>query len=97
MSEEQEVQMDGAKAQKNSGRGKTQKGDAILGDYLVDYKETGSGVTVNKRMWAKVCTDAAKHQKEPVLKLIIGEDGVKTRLAVLSWSEFERLRELDEV
>ena len=40
MSERSEVKRDGAKAQKNSGRGDYQKGDAKWKQFLVDYKET---------------------------------------------------------
>jgi len=92
MSERREIERDGATPQKNSGRGRHQKGDAILGDYLVDYKETGKGVTVNRTMWAKVCTDAMRHKKEPVLKVVIGDGRSHLRLAVISWEEFEELR-----
>lgn len=92
MSERQEIARDGAKAQKNSGRGKFQKGDATLGEFLIDYKESGKGVRVDEKMWAKICTDAVKAGNlEPVLKLIIGEGKHKIRLAVISWEEFEEL------
>jgi len=37
MSERSEVKRDGAKAQKNSGRGDYQKGDAKWNQFLVDY------------------------------------------------------------
>jgi len=39
MSERGEAKRDGAKAQKNSGRGDYQKGDAQWHDFVVDYKE----------------------------------------------------------
>ena len=39
MSERSEVKRDGAKAQKNSGRGDYQKGDAKWKKFVVDYKE----------------------------------------------------------
>ena len=39
MSERSEVKRDKAKAQKNSGRGDYQKGDAQWKQFLVDYKE----------------------------------------------------------
>jgi len=39
MSERAEVKRDGSKAQKNSGRGAYQKGDAKWKNCLVDYKE----------------------------------------------------------
>ena len=39
MSEKSEAKRDGAKQQKNSGRGNYQKGDAQWNDFVVDYKE----------------------------------------------------------
>lgn len=95
MSERSEAKRDGAKQQKNSGRGDYQKGDALWNGFVVDYKETAKSVTVSKDMWAKVCTDAFKVSRAyyPVLKLVIGEDNNKTRLAVIEWSLLEQLVE----
>jgi len=95
MSERSEAKRDGAKQQKNSGRGDYQKGDAIWNGFVVDYKESGKSVLVSKEMWAKVCTDTFKVSREyyPVLKLVIGEDNSKTRLAVIEWSLLEQLVE----
>lgn len=93
MSERAEIKRDGAKAQKNSGRGQYQKGDSLFHDFVVDYKETGSGVTVNKSMWAKICTDTFKvsRDRHPCLKLIIGSGNDKVRLAVIEWAYLEEL------
>jgi hypothetical protein len=98
VSERREVARDGAKAQKNSGRGKIQKGDAIDDNYLVDYKEYGKSFAINRAIWTKICTDAIRSGKElePVIKLVIGEESNFLRLAVISWSEFERLREIEK-
>lgn len=95
MSERAEAKRDGAKQQKNSGRGDYQKGDAVWNGFVVDYKETAKSVTVSKDMWAKVCTDTFKVSRSyhPVLKLIIGEGNSKTRLAVIEWSLLEQLVE----
>lgn len=95
MSERSEAKRDGAKQQKNSGRGDYQKGDAIWNGFVVDYKESGKSVMVSKEMWAKVCTDTFKVSRAyyPVLKLVIGEDNRKTRLAVIEWSLLEQLVE----
>jgi hypothetical protein len=95
MSERSEAKRDGAKQQKNSGRGDYQKGDALWNGFVVDYKETGKSVAVSKEMWAKVCTDTFKVSRSyhPVLKLIIGEGNSKTRLAVIEWSLLEQLVE----
>ena len=95
MSERSEAKRDGAKQQKNSGRGDYQKGDALWNGFVVDYKETGKSVTVSKEMWAKICTDTFKVSRSfhPVLKLVIGEGNNKTRLAVIEWSLLEQLVE----
>lgn len=95
MSERSEAKRDGAKQQKNSGRGDYQKGDALWNGFVVDYKETGKSVAVSKEMWAKVCTDTFKVSRacHPVLKLIIGERNSKIRLAVIEWSLLEQLVE----
>ena len=95
MSERSEAKRDGAKQQKNSGRGDYQKGDALWQGFVVDYKESGKTVAVSKDMWAKVCTDTFKVSRAyyPVLKLVIGEDNSKTRLAVIEWSLLEQLVE----
>lgn len=97
MSERSEAKRDGAKQQKNSGRGDYQKGDAQWKNFVVDYKETAKSVTVSKDMWAKICTDTFKvsRDKNPVLKLIIGDSGSKIRLAVIEWSLLEQLLDGD--
>ena len=95
MSERSEAKRDGAKQQKNSGRGDYQKGDAIWNGFVVDYKESAKSVNVSKEMWAKICTDTFKVSRSfyPVLKLVIGEGAGKTRLAVIEWSLLEQLIE----
>lgn len=95
MSEKNEVKRDGAKAQKNSGRGQYQKGDAIWQGFVVDYKESAKSVSLSKEMWAKICTDTFKVDRSlhPLLKLIIGENNSKIRLAVIEWELLEQLLE----
>ena len=95
MSERGEVKRDGAKAQKNSGRGEYQKGDAQWHDFVVDYKEYSKSISISKEIWAKICTDTFKvsRDKYPVLKLILGGEGTKTRLAVIEWALFEQMVE----
>lgn len=94
MSEKSEAKRDGAKLQKNSGRGKIQKGDATWKNFVVDYKEYESSISINPSIWAKICTDTFKvdRNKHPVLKLILGSK-TKTRLAVIEWSLLEDLIE----
>ena len=50
--------------------------------------------TEDRHVWAKVVTDTLRvdKQKSPAICLIL--DG-KTRLAIIEWSEFERLVEND--
>lgn len=97
LSERGEAKRDGAKQQKNSGRGKYQKGDAKWHNFVVDYKETGSSVNLNKDMWAKICTDTFKVDRNmhPVLKIIMGEES-KVRLGVVEWAILEELVEFWE-
>ncbi len=97
MSERSEIKRDNAKPQKNSGRGQYQKGDAKWYNFLVDYKEANSSFTLNKDVWAKICTDTSKVSRDmhPALKIIIGSDN-KVRLGILEWSKLEELIEFWE-
>ena len=90
-----EAKRDGAKQQKNSGRGAYQKGDAIWGSFVVDYKHYEKSISISKSIWAKICTDTFKvdRNKYPVLKLILGSGANKTRLAVIEWALFEQMVE----
>ena len=94
MSERGEAKRDGARLQKNSGRGKYQKGDAQWNNFVVDYKEYEKSISISPEIWAKICTDTFKvdRNKFPVLKLILGGKS-KTRLAVIEWSLLEELVE----
>lgn len=93
MSEANEVKRDNARAQKNSGRGPYQKGDAIWQGFLVDYKESAKSVSINKEMWAKICTDTFRVDRSlhPALKLIIGEGSSKIRIALVEWEVLEEM------
>jgi hypothetical protein len=93
MSERGEIKRDGAKGQKNSGRGDYQKGDATWHNFVVDYKEYSKSFSINRENWAKICTDTFKvsREKSPVLKLILGTEGQKIRLAVIEWALLEQL------
>ena len=97
MSERAEVKRDGAKAQKNSGRGDYQKGDAQWKQFLVDYKEAVTSFNLNKDSWAKICTDTFKVNRDmhPALKIIIGAES-KVRLGIIEWSVLEELIEFYE-
>lgn len=86
MSERAEVKRDGAKAQKQR-QGRISKGDAKWKQFLVDYKEAGSTFTLNKNVWAKICTDTFKVNRNmhPSLKIIIGHQN-KVRLGIIEWA-----------
>jgi hypothetical protein len=88
-----ELKRIGAKAHKNSGRGMV-KGDGSMDHYVVDVKEYENSFSVSRDVWAKICMDTIKvdNSKEPVLCIVLGKHA-KTRLAIISWDEFEELRE----
>lgn len=89
-----ELKRMGAKAHKNSGRGMV-KGDGSLPHYVVDVKEYAKSFSISKDVWAKICMDTIKvdNNKEPVLCIVLGEQQ-KTRLAIISWDQFEELNEI---
>jgi len=62
---------------------------------VLDFKEFTKSFSITQNVWAKVVTDTLKvdRSKSPVISLIL--DG-KTRLAIIEWSEFERLVDNDE-
>lgn len=92
MSERSEIARDGMKAQKNSGRGQIQKGDATLGDFLVDIKEYSKSFSVSKSVWAKICSDSWKSGRLiPALKLVLG-DKDPIRLWVIEDAVFHEMR-----
>ena len=97
MSERSEVKRLGAKAHKNSGRN-MQKGDASWEGFCVDFKEVGKSFTINKDVWAKASTDAIKNHSDPAIVVVIGDEGIKTRLAVVELSLLEQMiEELNEL
>lgn len=92
MSERSESKRDGAKQQKNSGRGDYQKGDAQWKKFLVDYKEASKSFNLNKDVWSKICTDTFKVNRNmhPALKIIFGTES-KVRLGIIEWAILEEL------
>jgi hypothetical protein len=93
MTERGEASRINAKLHKNSGRNNT-KGDASWNQYVLDFKEFTKSFSITQDVWAKVVTDTLKvdRKKSPAICLVL--DG-KTRLAIIEWSEFERLVEND--
>jgi hypothetical protein len=90
MTEASESKRIGAKQHKNSGRG-THKGDATWENFTVDFKEVGKSFTLNKDVWAKATTDAIRNNNDPAIVVVIGSEGIKTRLAVIELSLLEQL------
>jgi len=95
VSELGEIKRDGATPQKNSGRGKHEKGDATLGPFCIDYKEYSEQFGVSRAVWAKISTDAWQVKKLPALRLVLGsdDDTTKTRLWVVGDTMFREMLE----
>lgn len=94
MSEQSEIKKDGGKAQKNSGRGQIQKGDATLGPFCYDIKEFSQSFSLSRNVWGKVCTDAFRSGRMvPALKLVLGKDNEKVRLWVIDDGMFKEMLE----
>jgi hypothetical protein len=92
MSERGEIsRLKGARATKNSGRGKIQKGDSFWGRFTVDVKEFTNSFSLSRAVWAKICTDSLKNKgTDPMLLVVL--DG-QTRLAVIELAVLEELLE----
>jgi hypothetical protein len=90
LSERGESKRLGAKQHKNSGRG-THKGDASWENFTVDFKEVGKSFTLNKEVWAKATTDAIRNNNDPAIVVVLGDSGIKTRLAIIEMSILEQL------
>jgi hypothetical protein len=96
MSEASEIKRMGARAQKNSGRGAHDKGDAILEPFLIDIKEYSNSFSVSRDNWAKLSLDAFKAGRRiPAFYLALGEESSndKLRLCVVSYDMFQEMRE----
>jgi hypothetical protein len=92
-SEKREIARFGGKPQKNSGRGKFNKGDAVLGPFTVDVKEYKKSYSLSRENWAKICTDAAKNGNEPVLMLAIGDGAETVRIWAVGDQMFKSMLE----
>lgn len=97
MSEELEAKRDGAKLHRNSGRGWVEKGDASLGPFLIDYKESAKSFTLNRRVWGKVQADALRMRLQPVLRIVLGDKpDEKLRLWIVGDAMFRDMLEAYE-
>lgn len=74
------------------------KGDGSLPNYVVDVKEFSKTFGVSQDIWAKICMDTIRvnKDKEPVIYLVLGETN-KTRLAIIAWDEFEELNRIRDL
>lgn len=88
MSEAREAQRIGATLNKNSGRGKFNKGDATVGPFTVDIKEYSKSFSLTEEVWAKICTDSAINRNEPALKIVLNQ---RTRMMVIGEDMFVEL------
>ncbi len=93
MSEKQELKRMGAKAQKNSGRGKYQKADGRLYPFLVDVKEYSESFSLSRKTWAKICSDSIRSGGEPALMIALGSGQEVVRTWIISDSMFNEMRE----
>lgn len=94
-SELNELKRIGAVPQKNSGRGKHDKGDGILdATWMVDVKEYAQTFGLGLDVWAKTCTDAFRAGGyEPLLLIALGEGRNTVRLVVHSLDDFQHMKD----
>ncbi len=90
-SEKAELKKAGAKPQRNSGRNPWEKGDGVLDPFIVDVKEAKTSFTFNKKVWAKICSDAIKHGKEPALLIAMGENRETVRTWIIGDTMFKQM------
>jgi hypothetical protein len=95
MTEKSEAKRDGARLQRNSGRGILEKGDATVGPFTIDYKEYDESFSVSRKVWAKAKLDAWKNKNMPALKLVLGskDSPDKVRVWVIDDTMFHEMLE----
>ena len=91
--EKAEIKRMGGKPQRNSGRGLHQKGDATIPGFVVDVKEFSTTFGLSRNVWGKICSDAAKHHKEPALMVCLGKGAATTRLYVIGEEMFSQMHD----
>lgn len=88
--EKEEIKKDHATAVKNSGRG-FRKGDALINEFVVDYKHNASSFTLSRSAWLKMRKDAWRsNYKYPCISVVLGEDS-DTKVAIIDWDVFKDL------
>lgn len=89
--EKKQAKKDGATLVRNSGRG-VEKGDAKLGQFLIDYKFNAKSFQLGLENWKKMKKDAwGNGMRSPVISIVF-ED--KTQVAIVEWEWFMELIEL---
>lgn len=101
MDEGREIKRDGARPVKNSGRG-IRKGDAILGDFLIDYKDYTNSFSVSRASWNKHAKDAWNDgHYTPVIVVTLNAKEVKSskdmpiKLGIIRWERLVQLQEAE--
>jgi hypothetical protein len=91
LKEKQEAKKDGATLVSNSGRG-FHKGDALMDEFMIDYKHNARSFTLSLKAWKKLLKDAwGENRRSPAIKICY-EDG--TKVAIVEWEWFLELLEL---
>lgn len=89
----------GATPTRNSGRGKTDKGDGILSTdagqrvYTVDVKEYGKSYPFSYTNLLKIQTDAHTNKTQPLLHLVIGPEEPRLRWVAVTETMFMEMWE----
>ena len=85
--ESEEIKRDKAKAVKNSGRG-FMKGDAVLNEFVIDYKHNGKTYTLTRDAWIKMRKDSFRNgHRHPCISVVLG-DNSDTKVAIIDWDVF---------
>lgn len=88
--EKRSARKDGATTVPNSGRG-FRKGDAVLDDWLIDYKHNELTFTLKATAWSKHSKDAWNEgHLKPLIKVVYG-DG--RSVAIIDWDDFIELKQ----
>ncbi len=99
MREAREIRADGATPIPNSGRGML-KGDAVLGNYLLDYKDYTNSFSISLKALHKHARDSWKaHHKIPCQAVTInpkeGSNDRAMKVAIIPWNAFQDLLETE--
>lgn len=96
LEEKREAKLDGARLVSNSGRG-YHKGDALMDEFMVDYKHNAKSFTLTLKAWKKLIKDAwGEDRRSPCIKIVY-EDGSKVACIEWDWFlDYLRLKEEED-